>query len=85
MPKRNISLSIDAEPLDRAEHLGREGENRSALVERLLREAVRIVEEAEIDAQYDRALAAHPLSEPEQAALRSRATAAYRSLHGPRG
>ena len=85
MAKRNISLSIDAELLDRAEHLGREGETRSALVERLLREAVRIVEEAVIDAQYDRALAAHPITEQEQVALRSRANAAYRSLHGPRG
>jgi hypothetical protein len=81
--KRNISLSIDAELLEHAERLAQPGENRTALVERLLTHGIRHVEDAELDALYDRALAAHPPS--DAAALTAKARAAYRSTHGPRG
>jgi hypothetical protein len=82
MTKRNVSLSIDTDLLDRAEQLSQPGENRSALVERLLLSGIRAAEDAALDAAYDRALAAHPVSDAEQEQLQRRANAAYRSVHG---
>jgi hypothetical protein len=82
MGKRNVSLSLDAQLLERAEQLGEPGENRSALIERLLKTAIRVAEDAALDAAYDRALAAHPVTARQQQELRARANSAYRSVHG---
>ena len=82
--KRNMTVSLDVDLIARVERLAQPDENRSALVARLLAQAARIAEDAEIDALYDRALAAHPVTEEQQRALQQRARAAYRSVHGPR-
>jgi hypothetical protein len=84
MGKRNVSLSLDRDLLDRAEQLSQPSENRSALVERLLRSAIRNAEDAALDAAYDRALAKHPVSATGQQRLQTRANSAYRSVHGSR-
>jgi hypothetical protein len=84
MGKRNVSLSIDANVLHRAEQLSEPGENRSALIERLLRRAIHAAEDAALDAAYDRALAAHPVTDASQKELLGRANSAYRSVHGSR-
>jgi hypothetical protein len=84
MGKRNVSLSIDADLLDRAERLGEPGENRSALIERLLRRAIHAAEDVALDDAYDRALAAHPVTDASQEELLGRANSAYRSVHGSR-
>jgi hypothetical protein len=82
--KRSVSLSIDSDVLARVERLTHDGENRSMVVERLLRSSLRAAEEAELDAIYDRALAAHPITDAERQAQTARMRAAYRSVHGPR-
>jgi metal-responsive CopG/Arc/MetJ family transcriptional regulator len=82
--KRNVTLSLDAQLLERVEKLSTPGENRSALVERLLRSAIRVAEDAALDAAYDRALAAHPVTEAAQRQLQARANSAYRNVHGAR-
>ncbi|HEY1297238.1 MAG TPA: hypothetical protein VGJ60_29520 [Chloroflexota bacterium] len=84
MGKRNVSLSLDAHLLARAERLSEPGENRSALIERLLASAILIAEDAALDAAYDRALAAHPVTDEAQRQLQARANSAYRSVHGAR-
>jgi hypothetical protein len=53
--KRNISVSLDAALLGRVERLAQPGENRSALVERLLEHGLRLAEELELDSEYARA------------------------------
>ena len=63
--------------------LARAGEGRSATIARILQAAVRAARDAEIEAQYARAFPNGP-SEAEQAAVRARSKAAYRSVHGPR-
>jgi hypothetical protein len=84
MSKRNVSLSLDAQLLARAEQLAQPDENRSALIERLLTSAIRVAEDAALDAVYDRALAGHPVTEAQQRELQARANSAYRSVHGAR-
>ncbi len=70
------------------ELLGRPGEGRSALFARVLGEAVRVAEEAEIDAEYDRAYAEHPIAQEKRRVLDAFTKASVRSLYpepGPRG
>src|SRR5258708_638229 len=67
MPKTTkVSVSLSSTLLARADAvLGRPGEGRSALFTRVLDEAVRAAEEAEIDAEYERAYAEHPITDEE--------------------
>jgi metal-responsive CopG/Arc/MetJ family transcriptional regulator len=67
MPKTTkVSVSLPSALLARADEvLGRPGEGRSALFARVLDEAVRTAEEAEIDAEYERAYAQHPITDEE--------------------
>ena len=82
--KRNISLSLDEDLLERAERLAAPGESRTAVVERLLLQAVRVSEDAQLDALYDQAIARHPVTNVEQQRVTAMVRAAYRSAHGPR-
>src|SRR6266851_179922 len=62
-----FSISMPTELLARVDKLlARPGEGRNALFARVLDEAVRAAEEAEIDAEYERAYAEHPFSEEEK-------------------
>lgn len=62
-----LSISLPSSLLTRADEiLGRPGEGRSALFTRVLDEAVRAAEEAEIDAEYERAYAEHPITDEEK-------------------
>ena len=80
MPSTKLSVSVPSELLDRADRLlTRRGEGRSALIARVLAQAVRIAEEAEIDAAYDRALSQHPVTPPELERTNAIAKAAARS------
>jgi len=63
------------------EILGRPGEGRSALFARVLGEAVRAAEEAEIDAEYEQAYAEHPIAQEERRVLDAFTKASVRSLH----
>jgi metal-responsive CopG/Arc/MetJ family transcriptional regulator len=67
MPRTTkVSVSLPNSLLARADAvLGRPGEGRSALFARVLDEAVRAAEEAEIDAEYERAYAEHPITDDE--------------------
>jgi len=79
-----VTISVPTKVLEDAERLlARGGEGRSTTISRVIQEAVRAAREAEIDALYDRALAAHPVTEEEQQQLTARSIAAYRSVHGP--
>ena len=84
-----VSVSLPSSLLTRADEiLGRPGEGRSALFARVLGEAVRAAEEAEIDAEYDRAYAEHPIAQEERRVLDAFTKASVRSLYpepGPRG
>jgi len=68
MPRTTkVSVSLPNALLARADAiLGRPGEGRSALFARVLDEAVRAAEEAEIDAEYERAYAERPISDEEK-------------------
>jgi metal-responsive CopG/Arc/MetJ family transcriptional regulator len=67
MSTTKLSISLPSSLLARADEiLARPGEGRSALFARVLDEAVRAAEEAEIDAEYERAYAEHPLTEEEK-------------------
>ena len=62
-----LSITLPTTLLVRADQfLARPGEGRSALLARVLDEAVRAAQEAEIDAEYERAYREHPLSEEEE-------------------
>ena len=66
MSSTKLSISVPAELLERADQLlTRPGEGRSALITRVLAQAIHIAEEAEIDAAYDRALANRPGTQDE--------------------
>jgi len=79
-----FSLSLPSELLAATDqHLVRRGETRSATIARVLREAVRAAEEAELDAEYARVFPNGP-SEAEQARTRALARTAFRGVHGPR-
>ena len=77
-----LSVSVPTDLYERATRLL--GKPDSALITRLLKEAVRAAEDADIDAQYDQAIAAHPeyLSPEALARTSAIARAAYASVHG---
>jgi len=79
-----FSLSLPSELLAATDqHLVRPGETRSATIARVLREALRAAEDAELDAEYARVFPNGP-SEADQARARALSRAAFRSVHGPR-
>ncbi len=76
-----LSVSLPNALLARADHLlTRPGEGRSALLARVLREAVRAAEEAQIDAEYERAYGEHPISQAHEQVLNAFTRASLRSL-----
>jgi metal-responsive CopG/Arc/MetJ family transcriptional regulator len=80
MSSTKLSVSMPSELLDRADQLlRRPGEGRSALIARVLTQAVRIAEEAEIDAAYDRALSEYPVTAQKLDRTNAFARAAVRS------
>jgi metal-responsive CopG/Arc/MetJ family transcriptional regulator len=80
MSSTKLSVSVPSELLDRADQLlRRPGEGRSALIARVLTQAVRIAEEAEIDTAYDRALSEHPVTAQKLDRTNAFAPAAVRS------
>jgi predicted naringenin-chalcone synthase len=79
-----FSVSLPSELLAATDqHLVRPGETRSATIARVLREALRAAEDAELDAEYARVFPNGP-SDAEQARTRALAGAAFRSVHGRR-
>ena len=84
-----FSISLPTELLARVDKLlARPGEGRNALFARVLGEAVRAAEDAEIDAEYERAYAEHPIAQEERRVLDAFTKASVRSLYpepGPRG
>ena len=75
-----LSVSVPSELLSRAERiLAEEGEGRSAWITRILLQAVRAAEEAEIDAAYDDAFARRPLRQHDLERTDALARAALRS------
>jgi metal-responsive CopG/Arc/MetJ family transcriptional regulator len=83
------SVSLPSILLARADEiLGRPGEGRSAMFACVLNEAVRAAEEAEIDAEYERAYREHPIGDEERRVLDAFTNASVRTLRrapGPRG
>jgi enoyl-CoA hydratase/carnithine racemase len=80
MTATKLSVSVPSELLARAERvLARPGEGRSALITRLMAEAVRAAEEAEIDAAYERAYARRPIRQADLERTDAIARAALRS------
>ena len=85
MSSTKLSISVPSELLERADQLlTRPGEGRSGLIARVLAQAIRIAEEAEIDAAYDRALGNRPATEYELRRTDARARSAVRSTRRPR-
>jgi metal-responsive CopG/Arc/MetJ family transcriptional regulator len=84
-----VSVSLPTALLARADEiLGRPGEGRSALFARILNQAVGTAEEAEIDAEYERAYKDHPIGDDERRVLDAFTKASARSLQrspGQRG
>ena len=85
-----LSVSLPRALLARADEvLGRPGEGRSAMFARLLDAAVRAAEEAEIDAEYERAYRDHPIEDQERRVLDAFTNASVRTLQqrapGPHG
>jgi hypothetical protein len=76
-----LSVSVPTSLYERASRLL--GKPDSALITRLLKDAVRAAEDADIDAQYERAVAAHPeyLSSDAQTRASAMARQAYSSAH----
>ena len=90
MTSAKLSISLPSELLERADHLlTRPGEGRSALIARVLAEAICAAEQAEIDAAYERAFTRNPVNQADldrtdaiaRAALRS--TTSLRRKRGP--
>lgn len=90
MSSAKLSISLPSQLLERADQLlARPGEGRSALIARVLGQAIRAAEEAELDAAYDQAFERNPVSPADlersdalaQAALRS--TTSQRRRRGP--
>ena len=80
-----LSISVPTDLLGRADKvLAKPGEGRSALMTRLLGEAVRAAEEAAIDAQYERAYREHPITPQDLDRTRAFARAAFRSTRRAR-
>ena len=85
MSSTKLSISVSTELLARADQLlARPGESRSALIARLLSQALRAAEEADIDAAYDRALAQHPVTQADLHRADTLARVAIRSTRPPR-
>lgn len=82
MPRTTkLSVSLPSALLARADHLlTRPGEGRSALLARVLDEAVRAAEEAEIDAKYERAYGERPISPHERRVLNAFSRASLGSV-----
>ena len=80
-----LSISLPKDLLARADKLlGRAGEGHSALLTRVLNEAVRIAEEAAIDEQYERAYRQHPVTQENLDRTRALGRAAVRSTRRAR-
>lgn len=80
-----LSISLPKDLLARADKLlARAGEGRSALLTRVLNEAVRIAEEAAIDEQYERAYRQHPVTQKDLDRTRALGRAAVRSTRRAR-
>jgi hypothetical protein len=81
-----LSISLSRDLLDDVDRLlARPGEGRSALIARVLRQAVHQAEEDEIDAAYDRALRTRPLSQTQLDRTNALARAAIRSTRRSSG
>jgi hypothetical protein len=80
-----LSISVPRELLARADKiLAQPGEGRSAMLTRVLDDAVRTAEEAAIDAQYERAYRDHPITQEDLARTKAFARAALRSTRRAR-
>ena len=81
MVSTKLSVSLPRELLDRADEvLARPGEGRSALIARVLAQAVQAAEEAAIDAAYERAYTDHPVTQADLERTNAIARAAVRSI-----
>jgi hypothetical protein len=79
-----LSISVPNDLLARADKLlAQPGEGRSALLTRVLEQAVCAAEEAAIDAQYDRALREHQVTQQQVARGNAIARAAIRTTRRP--
>lgn len=66
MASTKLSISLPSELLERAHKtLAQPGEGRSALIARVLAQALREADEAEIDAAYERAYREHPIAQQD--------------------
>jgi Arc/MetJ-type ribon-helix-helix transcriptional regulator len=75
-----LSISLPRELLERVDQLlARPGEGRSTMIARLLSQTLREAEEAEMDAAYDRALQAKPVTQADLDRTDALARAAIRS------
>ena len=80
MTSTKLSISLPEDLLKRAELvLSRPGEGRSALIARVLNQAIRKAEDAEIDAAYDRAFERRPAGSHDLERSNALARAAIRS------
>ena len=85
MTSTKLSISVPTELLVRADELlARPGEGRSALIARLISQALQAAAEVEIDAAYDRALAQHPVTQADLHRADTLARVAIRSTRPPR-
>jgi metal-responsive CopG/Arc/MetJ family transcriptional regulator len=85
MTSVKLSVSLPSDLLARAEQmLALPTEGRSALIARVLNQAVRAAEEAEIDAAYARAYREHPVNQEDLDRTNAMARAAVRSTTGLR-
>ena len=76
-----VSVVLPSELLARADRvLARLGEGRSSLLARVLDEAVRAAEEAEIEAEYERGYRKHPITSEERRVLDGFSRASARGL-----
>jgi metal-responsive CopG/Arc/MetJ family transcriptional regulator len=81
MTATKFSISLPSELLARADQvLAKPGEGRSALLARILEQAVRAAEDAEIDAEYERAYTNRPLSAEERRVLNGMTQAGIEGL-----
>ena len=80
MTSTKLSISLPEDLLKRADLvLSRPGEGRSALIARVLSQAIREAEDAEIDAAYERAFARRPAASADLERSNALARAAIRS------
>lgn len=80
-----LSVSLPTELLRRAEkNLARPGETRSALLARVLKDALSAAEDAQIDAEIEQAYAEYPISTDERRVLDAFTEASLRGIGKPR-